>query len=342
MIDPHVHLRDGELQHKETIRHGLSVAERIGISGVFDMPNTSPPIMRRGHVLRRLECADRANSPVFYGLYCGLSKDPEQIAEAIACTQEFDQVVGLKLFAGKSTGNLSIPDIASQKLVFKTLAEADYRGVLAIHCEEESDFIPELWNPERPISHCEARPPIAEINSISKMITLATRAGYRGILHIAHISLPESVELLEKAREHVKFSLTCGVTPHHLLLYDHMMDKHDGLLLKMNPPLRSKASRDRLIKMLLEERINWIETDHAPHLRSEKLGAPYASGIPGFPILANLLRKLQNKGASQELIDRITHLNICEVFGLDIPNRPLNDIELFREYEFNAYEGIST
>lgn len=97
--------------------------------------------------------------PVFYGLYCGVSKDPEQIREAVACTREFDQVVGLKLFAGKSTGDLSIPDTGAQALVFKTLAEEKYEGVLAIHCEKEADFIPELWDPNDPISHCKARPP---------------------------------------------------------------------------------------------------------------------------------------------------------------------------------------
>jgi len=340
MIDPHVHLRDGEQLHKETIRHGLSVAERIGIAGVFDMPNTQPPILRREHILRRLDCADKAESPVFYGLYCGVTTDPEQICEAVACTREFDQVVGLKLFAGKSTGDLSIPDVASQLTVFKTLSKEKYSGVLAIHCENESDFKPQVWDPEKPFTHTQARPPIAEINSIKNMIDLADKAGFIGILHICHISLPESVEVLEKARKHVSFRLTCGVTPHHVLLYDMMMKKNDGLLLKMNPPLRSKEARDKLCQMLLNERIDWIETDHAPHRLSEKLGSPYASGIPGFPILPTLIRTLRLKGASQELIDRITHLNICETYKLDIKNRPINDIDLFTEYEVNAYKNI--
>lgn len=340
MIDPHVHLRDGEQQHKETIRHGLAVAEAIGLAGVFDMPNTSPPILRRAHIMRRLDCADRAGSPVFYGLYCGLTSDSEQIREAVACTREFDQVVGLKLFAGKSTGDLSIPDTASQSTVFRTLAEEKYSGVLAIHCENETDFKPELWDPKKPITHTQARPPIAEINSIGKMIALANDANYEGTLHVCHISLPESVELIEKGREEVKFRITCGATPHHLLLYDTMMNNKNGLLLKMNPPLRGKNARDGLCQMLLEERIDWIETDHAPHRISEKLGPPYASGIPGFPIIPRLIKRLKDKGASQVLLDRITHQNICEVYGINIPNKPINDIDMFREYEFDAYKVI--
>ncbi|RKY54340.1 MAG: dihydroorotase [Candidatus Neomarinimicrobiota bacterium] len=339
MIDPHVHLRDGEQQHKETIRHGLAVAEVIGLTGVFDMPNTSPPILRREHILRRLDCADRAESPVFYGLYCGLTSDPKQISEAVSCTREFDQVVGLKLFAGKSTGDLSIPDTKSQSAVFRTLAEEKYTGVLAIHCENEADFKPELWNPEKPITHTLARPPKAEVNSIEKMISLANSAGFNGILHVCHISLPESVEALEKARNEVKFRITCGITPHHLLLYDTMMNQKDGILLKMNPPLRSKNARDKLMQMLLEERIDWIETDHAPHRKIEKMEPPFASGIPGFPIIPRLLKRLREKGATQTLLERITHQNICDVYGITIPNRSINDVDTFDEYEFNAYKN---
>lgn len=340
MIDSHVHLRDGEQKQKETIRHGLVVAERIGLTGVFDMPNTNPPILDRATISDRLQLADRTKSSVFYGLYCGLTKNPEQIKEAIACTREFEQVVGLKLFAGKSTGDLSIPDTASQKFIFETLAKENYTGLLAIHCENEVDFIPERWDPARPISHCEARPPKAELNSISKMIYLAKTTGFQGTLHIAHISLPESVELLEQTRQSIDFTLTCGVTPHHLLLSDDMMKNSEGLLLKMNPPLRSKEAKDALMQMLLNERINWIETDHAPHLKDEKLNSPYASGIPGFPILPKLIKILRGKGASQELIEKITHLNICKTFGLEIPNKPINDIDLFDEYEVNAYKNI--
>ena len=339
MIDPHVHLRDGEQSHKETIRHGLEVAEKIGLSGVFDMPNTSPPILRRQDVLRRLDCAERAGSPVFYGLYCGLTSEPNQIHGAVACTREFNQVVGLKLFAGKSTGDLSVPDTHSQSIIFQTLAEEDYRGVLAVHCENEVDFKPDLWDPDIPISHTLVRPPIAEVNSIGKMIELARQAGFAGTLHICHISLPESVRIIEAEREDVKFRITCGVTPHHLLLYDIMMDGKDGLLLKMNPPLRDQKNRDALLQMLLEGRIDWIETDHAPHLKNEKLGPPYASGIPGFPILPMLKRILRNKGASKSLWEKITHQNICNVFGIDLPAKTLNDVNLFDEYEFDPYQG---
>lgn len=337
MIDPHVHLRDGKQQHKETLLHGLRVAEKIGLAAVFDMPNTAPPILHRSDVLRRLSIARAAGSSVFYGLYCGLTSDSTQITEAVECVREFQQVVGLKLFAGKSTGNLSIPDTVSQRRVFQTLTEHDYRGVLAIHCEDEADFRPTDWDPQRPITHTMVRPPIAEIHSITKMIKLARETRFKGTLHVCHISLPESVEIIEAARMDIAFQITCGATSHHLLLWDTTMENADGLLLKMNPPLRSKSNQIALMQMLLDGRIDWIETDHAPHLKKEKLEPPYASGIPGFPILPDLLRILREKGASDSLISRITHDRVCEIFGLAIPNREIQDIDVFNEYEVNAY-----
>ncbi|MBW6457953.1 MAG: dihydroorotase, partial [FCB group bacterium] len=142
MIDPHVHLRDGKERHKETIEHGLRVAQKLGLSGVFDMPNTDPPILRRADVLGRLDLAKKAGGDVFYGLYCGLTADPEQVREAVACVRDLKEVVGLKLYAGSSTGDLSVPDTASRETIFQTLTNCDYRGVLAVHCEEESDFRP--------------------------------------------------------------------------------------------------------------------------------------------------------------------------------------------------------
>lgn len=340
MIDPHVHLRDEGQRNKETLQHGLSVAGHLGISGVFDMPNTCPPILRRKDVLRRLKLAKQANRDVFYGLYCGLSANPEQIREAVDCTREFAAVVGLKLFAGRSTGELAVINEEEQKTVFRTLAETDYTGVLAVHAESESFFSPSSWDPAHPITHTLARPPVAELHAISVLLKMAEESSFGGTLHICHITLPESVYMLEKAREKADFRISCGVTPHHLLLNDLMMEEPDGLLLKMNPPLRDPREQAGLLSLLFEGRISWIETDHAPHLRKEKLAPPYASGIPGFPVLPYLIKLLRSNGADEAFIRRITHDNVEAIFGIKLPYREILPLELFGEYEVNAYQNL--
>ncbi len=340
MIDPHVHLRDGEERYKETLRHGLMLAGKLGLSAVFDMPNTCPPVLYRDDVYRRLATAKAAASNVFYGLYCGLTADPEQVTGAINCVREFEQVVGLKLYAGQSTGNLAVPDSFSQKKIFNILAEKNYRGVLAVHCESEEFFQPELWDRGHPLTHTMVRPPASELHAVNTILETAIQYSFKGILHICHISLPESVKMLEIAREKAGFSITCGVTPHHLLLHDMMMEDPEGLLLKINPPLRSQNDRKELMQLLLQGRIDWIETDHAPHLKKEKLGEPYASGVPGFPVLPHLIRVLREQGADDSLIRRITHERICSVFGLSFPYREVNNIDIFDEYEVNAYKML--
>ena len=101
-IDPHVHCRDEEQSHKETIEHALRVAERAGFTAIFDMPNTARPVTTRERVEERLVIARRVNSVVQYGLYMALTADLEQVKRAVETFQDLSQVVGFKLYAGHS------------------------------------------------------------------------------------------------------------------------------------------------------------------------------------------------------------------------------------------------
>ena len=164
-VDSHVHFRDFNQKHKETVRHGLEVARDSGLDAVFDMPNTDPPIMTRDLVEDRLRIAKEAGvSDVFYGFYMGLTADPEQIKQASDIFREFRQVIGMKLYAGHSVGNLGVINEEEQRGVYETLAREGYQGVLAVHCEKESELDPNTWNPQQPITHCHARPEKAEVN----------------------------------------------------------------------------------------------------------------------------------------------------------------------------------
>jgi dihydroorotase len=357
MIDPHVHLRDWNQAAKETLRHGLEVAYRAGLDGVFEMPNTDPPLTSRDAILRRLEDADSAARAlgvgIFHGLYAGITAVPRQIEEAVRAWRElFPRVVGLKMFAGQSTGNMGIGSDEEQALVYRTLAALGYTGVLAVHCEKEALMRPEAWDPSQPASHGRARPPAAEVASVDDQKRLAGKASFRGTLHVCHISTPWAVDVLRGAHKDVTssgraapseegFHVTCGLTPHHALLDAGMMEEAGGLLLKVNPPLRPKPMPALMLQRLLDGQIDWIETDHAPHTLADK-STGFASGIPGLAFYPSFLRLLSDKGVSQERIAALTHQRICSVFGIDVKRSArAPEFGLAREYEFDPFAGLT-
>ena len=369
MIDPHVHLRDWNQAHKETLRHGFSVAWRAGLDGVFEMPNTDPPLTSREAVLRRIDDADRAlrglGIPLFHGLYAGLTADPRQIEEVVHIWSErFPRVVGLKMFAGHSTGNMGIVKREAQQGVYAELAKLGFTGVLAVHCEKESLMKPDAWDPGRPSSHGRARPPAAEVASVDDQKELARAAGFQGTLHICHISTPWALDLLKgkHVREGARpaapdaFKVSCGLTPHHALLDQEMMDEPDGILLKTNPPLRPRPLPGKMLDRLLAGEIYWIETDHAPHTMEEKrggAGSPQpasggggaarggsqpASGIPVLPFHPHFVRLLSQKGMTAERLEEITHGAICRTFGIQVvKHRCTPEFDLAGEYDFDPF-----
>ncbi len=341
MIDPHVHCRDWDQGYKETIQHALLVAEKIGLSGIFDMPNTSPPINSRETIEKRLADAAKIKSKVFYGIYAGLSADKNQIRQVVKAWKElFPKVVGLKMFAGHSVGNLGIVQEEEQKLVYQTLTDEGYEGVLAVHCEKESFLKPKLWNPSNPKSHSFARPAESEIESIRDQIIFAQESKFKGVLHIAHVSVPKSIDLIEKARQQKKIRISCGLTPHHCFLnYETVPESKEGLLYKVNPPLRSKDSAKKMLTFLKEGKIDWIETDHAPHTLKEKLEKLFMSGFPGLPFYPHFLKFLLENGFSKHQIRDLTHKNICNTFGINLPELSKTpDFGLDKEYEVNVYQ----
>ncbi|MGO9310649.1 MAG: dihydroorotase [Spirochaetia bacterium] len=351
MIDPHVHLRDWGQADKETLRHGLSVAYRAGLDAVFEMPNTDPPLVTREAIQRRIDDADAARSSlgiqIFHGLYAGLTAVPRQIEEAVRAWKElFPRVVGLKLYAGHSTGRMGVVDPREQALVYRTLAALGFTGVLAVHCEKEDLLRPSEWDPKRPVSHARARPPAAEVASVHDQKTFARAARFRGTLHVCHISTPWALDLLRGRHEEgtseelPAFRVTCGLTPHHALLDANMMESGEGLLLKVNPPLRPLPFPAAMLQRLMDGDIDWIETDHAPHTRRDKIEG-FASGFPGFPFYPRFVRLLSRRGLAPDRIRELTHDAICRAFGVDIPpagRKP--QAGPLREYEFDAFAGF--
>ena len=350
MIDPHVHLRDWGQKAKETLRHGLSVAWRAGLDGVFEMPNTDPALITRETIMRRIDDADAALAslrvPLFHGLYGGLTAEPRQIEEVVRAWHDlFPRVVGLKMFAGHSTGDMGIVDREVQALVYRTLVELGYTGVLAVHCEKQSLLRPAEWASSRPVSHARARPPAAEVASVDDQRELALAAGFAGTLHVCHISTPWALDVLHGKHGPApaggtprhELRVTSGLTPHHALLDAGMMEDGDGALLMTNPPLRPLPLPSLMLERLIGGGIDWIETDHAPHTRRDKTES-WACGLPGLPFYPRFIRLLAGVGVPRGRIDEMTHDAICRVFSLSLENRRREgDLRLAGEYEYDPF-----
>lgn len=313
--DPHAHCRDEEQAYKATIASTLELADSQGVRMIFDMPNTHRPVIDESRVIERLALVPAAYKSN-YRLYVGVTGDLDQLAEAVRCYDTIAPVVGLKMFAGKSVGDLSVTNEAQQLAVYRTLAKLGYRGVLAVHCEKEALLRPAIWDPTDPITHCSARPKIAEIESVKDQVRFASDAWFTGVLHVCHVSCPESIEVIEEGRRW-GLRITCGVTPHHLMWNEWWMKRQDGLRYKMNPPLRSMEDVEALRQMVCAGRVSWIETDHAPHTQTEKSGPPYMSGYPSLELYNGLVEQFlpETLGLTSSQIQAMTHDNIVEAFA---------------------------
>jgi len=340
-IDPHVHLRDFQQSDKETIRHGLEVARDCGVDAVFDMPNTNPPVISEETVAARLKLAEAANCPeVFYGLYLGMTTDPEQIKKMVELYRKYPKVVGFKLYAGHSVGTLGVVSEAEQLTVYQTLASVGYDGVLAVHCEKESEISNSLWDPQNPESHCLARPPKAEVESVKDQVRLAQTAGFAGKLHVVHVSVPASVEIINQAKKN-GLDISCAVCPHHLVFDQRQLSGPDGLYWKMNPPLRSSDASNKMLEYLKKGLIDWLETDHAPHTRQEKMNPPYMSGIPGLSWWPLYAAFLNDHGFTEKQIESLTFSNALSKFGLTIQKKSLIFKDHRQDYGFDPYAELA-
>jgi len=314
-IDTHVHFRDGEQNYKETIAHGLAIAKEQGAGYVFDMPNLSKPILRKGDVEKRLALVPESEKGRYF-LYVGATTNEDQLKEAISLVNEKKEVIGIKMFAGKSTGDLQILGEEEQKKVYQILTDNNYAGVISVHCEKES-FMTNTFDSNNPITHAESRPKEAEIESVKDQIRFAKEVGFKGTLNICHVSCKESVELVQDAKKEI--NVTCEVTPHHAMWDYSKLEEANGLLYKMNPPLRSKEDVLALQECIKDGKIDFIGTDHAPHTIGEKLHGPYPSGYPSLYLYKNFVEEfLPSIGVSEEQISNMAFKNINKIFNLGL------------------------
>jgi len=349
MIDVHVHFRDANQREKETIEHGYAQAHKAGIFSTFDMPNTAPPLTTKEAVVARLNfgqgAVEKIDSNAIYRIYVGITSSTPQIEAMLELYNAFfPRIVGFKMFAAHSTGNMGLIEKEEQRKVYHILSHHSYKGVIAVHCEKTSYIKEELFDLSKPYTHSLARPPISELESIKDQIELAKETGFEGALHICHISTKDGLEEVKKARAK-GMRISAGATAHHALL-DVSSYERLGLLVKMNPPLRCAEDKDAIFTSLLKGDIDWIESDHAPHtLEDKKTGA---SGIPGFAGTLLLIKKLRQANIKEEVLRALCGGNVNKVFSLNLPitipsNEKINAIlpSLRRAYPFDAFKYIT-
>lgn len=278
LIDVHVHLRDFRQRSKETVRTGTMAAIHGGITTVFDMPNTDPPVMDSGTFKMRAKLF-RGGAYSDYALGFLLNGN---CTEARRTRADF-----YKAFMGASTGGMFSEDF-----------ESDYScapGVVSVHAEDAGVI---ARNPERP--------PEAEVRAIKRALKAAEM--FKKPLNVCHVSTAGGIEeILSAGLPWVSFE----VTPHHLFLTRKDYEKNP--LLKVYPPLRDEEQRRALWESF--SRIPIIASDHAPHTPEDKENG--AAGIPGLETEVALLLDAVNRGLIElpDIAEKM-HVNPIRIFGI--------------------------
>lgn len=313
LIDPHVHFRTPGAEYKENWESASVAAIYGGVTTVFDMPNNNPSCITLERLKEKKKRIDRQlKIPLRYGLYLGADQNHlQEIARAK------DQIIGIKIYMGSSTGDLLMKDSSSLERVFQIAAENDV--LIAVHAEDE-DLIQERRIKCKAALHSTAKDHSlirsAEVASkaVAQAIDLAAR--YKTRLYIAHVSTKEELDLIRKAKDR-GLSVYAEATPHHLFLTTNTYETLDTLAL-VNPPLRENLAP--LWEAIHDGTIDTIGTDHAPHLLEEKK-RPFGEAPSGFPsielYLALLLNAHSQGKITLEKIVKLTHTRVQEIFQIE-------------------------
>lgn len=318
LIDPHVHFRTPGQEYKEDWESGAKSAKAGGVTTVFDMPNNNPATIDAVSLRAKKELIEKQlkniNSSLHYYLYFGATNDNLEEIEKVK-----NEVIGIKLFMGASTGNLLV---TKPEILEKWFAKAtELNLILAVHAEDELEIQKEKKLIPNPTvrDHSQIRSRSAAIKAVTQAIALAQK--YNTKLYICHISTKEEIELVRQAKI-AGVQIFAEVTPHHLFLNENDYEKL-GNLGQMNPPLRTIEDNLALWKAIEDGVIDTIGSDHAPHTLEEKSHSypDSPSGVPGIETTLPLLLNAYHQGKiTLEKIVALTSQNIQKIFNLPTNN----------------------
>ncbi|WP_306012459.1 MULTISPECIES: dihydroorotase [unclassified Allomuricauda] len=314
VIDDQVHFREPGLTHKGTIATESRAAIAGGITTFMEQPNTNPQTTTIEKLEEKFAMAAKDASANYSFLFGGTNDNLEELKrlDRNACS-------GVKLFLGSSTGNMLVDNEEVLEKIF-----SNTEMVISTHCEDEGTIranmekYQAMYGDDIPIElHPIIRSAEACYLSSSKAIALAKKTGAR--LHVFHLSTGIETDLFTNEIPLEKKQITAEVCIHHLWFSDEDYATK-GTHIKWNPAVKTKTDREQLWKALLDDRIDVIATDHAPHTLEEK-DNPYTSAPSGGPLvqhalLAMLQKEKEGVISLEKMVEKMCH-NPAKLFDID-------------------------
>lgn len=304
-IDDQVHFREPGLTHKANIETESRAAIAGGITSFIEMPNTIPQATTVEKLEQKFEIAAKTSYANYSFMFGGANDNLEEILKV-----DSKNVAGLKIFLGSSTGDMLVDDPEVLEKIFKSTDM-----VISVHCEDETTVKRNLqehidkFGDDIPIKyHPVIRSEEACYLSSSKAIELAKKTGAR--LHVFHLSTGKETKLFTNKIPLKDKKITAEVCIHHLWFNDRDYDKK-GTLIKWNPAVKTEQDRLQLWEALLDDRIDVIATDHAPHTKEEKNNL-YTSAPSGGPLVQHALPamlEMYHKGviSIEKVVEKMCH-----------------------------------
>ena len=311
-IDDQVHFREPGLTERGNIQTESLAAVAGGTTSFMDMPNVIPPTLNLELWNEKIKIAEQV-SLANYSFYMGSSNTNIEDIKSI----DASQVCGLKVFMGSSTGNLLVDDQKALEDIF------NYSPVIiTTHCEdtplitENEKKALEKYGEDIPIElHEEIRSREACLISTKKAIELARQ--FNAKLHVLHISTKDEIELFKAGPVEEKLITAEVCVPH--LLFSSEDYKNLGSLIKCNPSIKSNSDKQALRRALKDQTIDYVATDHAPHVLSEKKNT-YSTSPSGMPSVQHSLLAVLEMVHEGDLelteVPRITSHSVAKRFDI--------------------------
>lgn len=314
LIDDQVHFREPGLTHKANIFTESRSAVAGGITSFMEMPNTVPNALTQELLEDKYQIAAK-NSIANYSFFMGASND--NIEEVLKTDPR--KVCGVKVFMGSSTGNMLVDNEQTLNNIFSKVPM-----LIATHCEDEATIrantekFKKEYGEDVPMEmHPIIRSEEACYLSSSLAVKLAKEHGSR--LHVLHISTGKETELFDNSIPLEQKKITAEACIHHLWFSDADY-KEKGTLIKWNPAVKTAQDREKIFQALLDDKIDVIATDHAPHTLKEKqnkyFSAPSGGPLAQHSLLALLDFYKQGKISLEKIAQKASH-NVAILFRIE-------------------------